>query len=411
MSVVAPSISARSRGRGARLAALLATLMSPFLLYLVLRAAIVGLNPGAAASLPPTDQVAFVQAALPLVVDPRRPLPPQLIPIARKSALTAPLEPEPFMVFSKMAASEGNLPRAIQMMEEARRRGHNHLPTRLMLATYYTQAMQAPESVAEIDYILRSDETARELLLPELVKALRHPEARRTLAKMLAAQPGWREEFIGIAQDKPVRPEDARQLMTLVGELRPRADISPERSLYLQALVKTGRGAQARKVWLETYPEAERARHQYLFDGAFSAPPAPQPFGWRLHDLDAGRAEIIRSGGGSSHLEVNYFGGKDALVAEQMLALAPGSYQLSFNARSDSEITSGELYWSLSCVPDGPELARIRIAKPQPGYRKYQGEVRVGSGCSTQNLRLLAEPGDVAGTFTVQIAGMQMVRR
>jgi len=390
---------------------MLATLASPILLYLVLRAAIVGLNGTAAATLPPTDQVPIVQEALPAFVDVRRPLPPQVIPFAQNAALTAPFEPEPFIVFSRKAAGEGNLARAIQLMEEARRRGPNHLATRFMLTAYYIQARREPEAVAEIDYILRSNEAARGLLLPELVKALSVPKARRTLAQMLAANPNWRNEFATVAQEKTVRPEDALQLMNEVRAIQPRLDLSPERSLYLQALVKSGRGVQARTVWLQTYPEAERARHRFLYDGAFSAPPAPQPFGWKLHDLDAGRAEIIRVGGGNSHLEVNYFGGKNVVLAEQMLSLPPGSYQLSFNARSEGEVTSGELYWSVSCTQSGSELARVRVQKPQPQYRKYQGEVRVGSGCSAQSLRLVAEPGDVAAAFTMQISGMQMVRR
>jgi hypothetical protein len=411
MSVVAPSISAQGRGGGSRVAAVIATLASPILLYLVIRAVIVGLNATTAAILPPTDQVGIVQEALPAVIDIRRPLPPQVVPVAQKAALTAPFEPEPFIVYSRKAAGEGDLPRAIQLMEEARRRGPNNLATRFMLTAYYIQAKREPEAVTEIDYILRSNEAARGLLLPELVKALGDGRARRTLAQMLAAKPNWRNEFVKIAQEKPVRPEDARQLMDEVRAARPGIDLSPERSLYLQALVKSGRGVQARNVWLQTYPQAERARHQLLYDGAFSAPPAPQPFGWKLHDLDAGRAEIVRVGGGNSHLEVNYFGGKSVVLAEQMLALPPGSYRLSFNARSEGEVTSGELYWSLSCLPGEAELARIRVQKPQPDYRKYQGEVRVGSGCSGQSLRLVAEPGDVAAAFTIRIAGMQMVRR
>jgi hypothetical protein len=404
-------MSGQRRSRGGWIAAALATLASPFALYLVVRAAVVGMSPTAAFALPPVDQVAIVQAALPAIGDPRRSLPPQIIPMARNSALTSPLEPEPFIVFAKQAAGMGNLARATRLMEEARRRGPNHLSTRLMLATYYIQARREPEAVSEIDYILRSDETARSLLLPELVKAMGDSRARRTLAEMLAAQPSWRQEFINVAQGKPVRPEDARQLMELVQKLRPRGDVSPERSLYLHALVGSGRGAEARAVWLRSYPEAERARHQYLFDGAFAAAPAAQPFGWALHDNDAGRAEIIRGGGGNSYLEANYFGGKNSVLAEQMLALQPGSYQLSFNARSDSQITSGLLYWTVSCGANGPELGRTIIKNPQPAYRKYQGEVRVGTGCSGQSLRLVAEPGDVAAAFTVQIAGMQMVRR
>jgi hypothetical protein len=147
-----------------------------------------------------------------------------------------------------------------------------------------------------------------------------------------------------------------------------------------------------------------------LFDGAFAAPPAPQPFGWLLHDMDAGRAEIVRSGGRGSHLEVNYFGGKSAVLAEQRLALTPGSYRLSFVAKSDGGVPSGELAWSISCLPEGPELGKVVVKDPQAAPRKYEVPFRV-SGCSGQSLRLVAEPGDVAAAFTVQVSQMQVTEQ
>ena len=381
MSVVPPSASQRSR-RGRWLPFALFALASPAIVYLIAHAAATGLSPAAAAAMPPADYSRIVRSLLPAFADPRVPVPPQVMEMARRTAASSPMGYERFIVFARKAADEGKLDRAIALMEEARRRRHNFIPTRLLLMAYYTQAERYREAFAEMEYALRRSEEVRRLVIPELVKAMRKPDGRRALADLLVRDPLWREEFARVAQNEPLRPEEARELMELVRARLPKDRLEPERGLYMQALVRTGQARQARAVWLASLPEAERARHQLLYDGAFTGRPAPQPFGWRLHDMEAGRAEIVRGGGGS-FLEINYFGSTSAVLAEQMLALAPGAYRLSFRARSEGGVTSGELQWTVACAPEGPEIARIRIVNPQPAYRPYQGDLAVPpSGCA-----------------------------
>jgi hypothetical protein len=367
-----------------------------------------------AASLPPQDYTPVLRQLLPRIADPRVPVPERLVTMARSSAGDNPLAYEPFFVFGKRAADDGDLKRGIILMEEARRRRPNLLITRLLLMSYYGEAKRYPEALREMDYTLRSSEDVRRVVLPELVKTIRIAEGRRAVAQVLASRPIWREEFIKTAQSQAgtLRPEQARDLLDRVRALRPRADWSLERALYIQTLASAGRVGEARSAWLSTIPPAERLRYRLLTDGEFSGRLGPQPFGWTLRDTDVGRAEIARSTGPDSHLEVTYFGGQNVELAEQMLALSPGTFQLSFLAKSGDGAKSGNLYWAISCNPEGPELARIRVVEPQPSYRRYQGEVRVpGSGCSGQRLRLVVEAGDMATGFNVQIAKMQMVRR
>ncbi len=394
--------------------AVLVTLASPLLLYLIIRTAVIGLSSATAASLPPQDYTPVLRQLLPRVADPRVPVPKRLTTMAGASVSDNPLAYEPFFVFGKKASDDGDLKRAILLMEESRRRRPNLLITRLLLMSYYGAAKRYPDALREMDYTLRSSEDVRRVVLPELVKTMRTPEGRRAVAEVLVGRPVWREEFINTAAhgQPALRPEQARDLLDRVQALRPRGDWSLERGLYIQSLVSAGRAGEARSAWLDTLPQAERLRYRFLSDGDFTGRLSPQPFGWVLRESDAGRAEIIRSGGRDAYLEVTYFGGKNIEPAEQMLALSPGTYQLSFLAKSGEGVKSGNIYWAISCASEGPELVRIRIVDPQPAYRRYQGEVRVpASGCLGQRLRLFAEAGDMASGFDVQIAKMQMVRR
>ena len=410
MSVLATSAAPQNRSNW--LLAALVTLAAPLLLYLVVRTAALGLSPPAAAALPPADYTPLLRRLLPAFADPRIKVPPQVLAMARSSATAAPLAYEPLFIFGKKAADDGNLKKAIVLMEEARRRRPNFLATRILLMAYYAQAGRYSEAIADMEYALRSSDLVRRLVLPELAKTLRNAEGRRAVAAVVAEAPPWREEFIRTAENQSLSPAEARDFLELVRARRPNADLSLERQLYLQALVRSGQAREGRRVWLQALPEAERASHEYIFDGAFTGRTGAPPFGWVLHDGQAGRAEIVRSDARNSHLEANYFGGNSALLAEQMLALSPGAYELSFAARSDGGIRSGEVSWVLSCAGGGGELARVRIVAPQPAFRRYQGPVRIpASGCSAQNLRLVADPGDVAAAFTLQVDDIRMVRR
>lgn len=392
---------------------LLVTLAAPILLYLIGRTAILGLSAPAAASLPPADPTPLLRRILPAVADPRTKVPDRVLAIASQSAVESPLAYEPFLVFGRKAADEGDLRRAIMLTEEARRRRPNFLLTRLLLMSYYGRTARYADALGEMDYLLRSSEGVRRAVVPELVKTLRTAAGRRALADVLAARPAWRPEFIAAVQAQgALNAADARQLLDMVRARRPEADWTLERGLYMDALVRGGDVAQARRLWLSGFPEAERSRHAQIFDGEFTGRAAPQPFGWRLFDTPAGRAEVASAGGRGSYLDVNYFGGVNVVLAEQMLALAPGSYQLSFNAKSDGGIRAGQLYWSFTCIPNGAELGRIPVANPQSAYRRLQGGVQIpASGCSGQRLQLVAEPGDVASEFAVQLAQLKVARR
>ncbi len=390
--------------------ALAVTLLSPLLLYLIFRAAIVGLSSAAAVSLPPKDATAALRQVLPAIADPRVKVPGQVLELARQSASASPLAYEPLIVFGRKAADEGDIKRAIAITEEARRRRPNYLLTRLLLMSYYGSSARYADAIREMDYLLRSDENVRMGVLPEVMKALGTHRGRVAVADVLAKDPAWRKDFAAIAQARgSIGAPEARELLELLRAKNPRGDWSLERGLYIDALVRAGEAREARNAWLAGLPEADRAQFAQIFDPDFTGRAAAPPFGWRFFDTAAGRAEIVRREGRSSALEVNYFGGSTVVVAEQMLALPAGTHGLSFNARSEGGIRAGQLFWSVTCIPSDQEVARVRVANPQAAFRRIQGSVQIpAGGCAGQRLRLTAEPGDVASDFTVQIAQLRI---
>jgi hypothetical protein len=161
---------------------------------------------------------------------------------------------------------------------------------------------------------------------------------------------------------------------------------------------------------LAALPAEERARHALLFDGAFRGVHGTPPFGWQLNDNESGRAVPSQSAADGRYLDLSYFGGANMLFAEQVVTLAPGRYRLRTRAKSGSGVTSGTIFWNMSCVPGGPRLLRLALNPVRQTYGVLEAAFQVPAGCAAQRLQLAGEPGDVAATVDVQVAGVEIAR-
>jgi hypothetical protein len=241
-----------------------------------------------------------------------------------------------------------------------------------------------------------------------MVRLLREPRGQAALAYVLAKDPPWRPDFFQSADASRVDPNAALRLLRLVARSRG-SDVGPERQFYLRSLMAHGQSGTARTVWLNALDAQERARSRFVFDGDFSGTRSSPPFGWSLTDSDAGRAEIVAERGASGHLDVVYFGNQPAVLAEQALALAPGTYRIQVAARREAEAQS-QLLWSVSCPPDDKPIGELELQGLQAEYRPISAIFAVPAGCSGQRLRLRGVPGDVSGRLTVQIGRLEITR-
>lgn len=411
---MALGVQGEARGSGRRAAAWAATAVSPLILYLIVKAVAGGLSPAAAvalAALPPEDPTPTLKILGRASQLPTFRADDSTLPAARQGLAALPLSFEPFFVAARVAEQRGDLRGAIALMEEARHRRPSFPAVRMQLMIYYTKAQRFREAMAEVDVILRRNNELRPALLPELTKLIADPQGRDALARILATEPSWREDFFKIAGTRKVDPADARSLYERVRALKPGGDVRLERQFILQAQASSGDYAGARQTLLAAMPERQRAANRFLFDGSFSGAGAPKPFGWELEDLDIGRAEPARNGG-RTYLDVAYFGGRAETLAEQMLALRPGRYTLRAIARSDNGISSGTISWNLSCLPSrSPVIGVLDLSPAGPADRRFAVAFTVpATGCPSQSLRLRAEPGDVAASVNLEVSGLEIAQ-
>ncbi len=409
---MAASEQGDDRGTGRRVAAWAVTAASPLIAWLIVKAAASGLSMSAAAalaSLPPEDPAPTLKVLAIAALQPTIRMTDEMQRQALDGLARLPLAFEPFFVEARAAEQKGDLRRAISLMEEVRRRRYSHPAARMQLMIYYTRAERFPEALSEIDFVLRRNEEMRAALLPELTKLVADPRGRAALATILAGNPVWKQDFFAAAGKHKLATSDARDLFERIRKLKPNGDLMLERQLILQTQASAGDYVGARQTWLSALPARDRASNRFMFDGEFHGQRAPGPFGWTFSDVEAGRAEPVRDGQ-RAYLDVAYFGGRNLTLAEQMLALPPGRHSLRLIARSPNGITSGRIFWRLTCLPGGSQIGLLDMGRAGADDRRFSMDFTIPSGCPGQSLSLVAEPGDVASVVNLEIARMEISR-
>lgn len=395
-------MASRASGRaGTRAAAIGVTLAAPFLLYLIARMVPV--------PLPPPDPLLAARRAMYESVVPTRRVRDDELALGRAALLHAPLAYEPFYLAARHAEQHGDLARATRLMEEVRRRRANFVPARLQLAAYYGAQDRFAAMFIEIDVALRLNAQVRDALLAEMTRLIALPDGRRELAAALARNPAWRRDFLNVASARDFAPADALALYEEVRSHRPPFSLGLEYRLYLQSLVRVGQVSRARSLWLGTLAPERRAQHAALFDGDFTGERALPPFGWVLASTAQGRAEMVRDA--RPHLRVDYFGGSNEVLAQQIVALTPGTYRLNFAVRSDEGVSGANIVWAVSCNPSGATLMRGDVADVGGTYQRRSLAFTVpAAGCNGQLLRLIGEPGDVSVPVAFEVTEVRITR-
>ena len=117
-----------------------------------------------------------------------------------------------------------------------------------------------------------------------------------------------------------------------------------------------------------------------IFNPGFRKTTDPPPFNWRF----AAAGGVVEPAAGE-RLQVIYYGRADAVLAEQLLLLAPGRYQLAMDIGGPLG-EGAEIAWTLTCAPRTEPIFRLPVA----GKGRLAGSFSVPPGCSAQRLQLTA---------------------
>ena len=266
-----------------------------------------------------------------------------------------------------------------QLSAHAERLSRRDALTQILLIEQRVRAGDVTGALKHYDIALKTSAMAHALLMPILVSSIDNADMRAPVARLLAARPVWRVNFIRAVQSDPALHVAAVDLSLRLDSLR-----SPlsreERDSLGGALVAAGRFDVAAALY------HRRSKPELVRFSSFNGPEDESPFNWRLssnYDFGADRA---RDG-----LAIISQGDRGGEVARQLLLLRPGRYNLSSAADGNPPPPGGTPYWQVSCAQGGAVAGTVDL-KPTKGARESVGTFTVPASCSAQWLSLAIRP-------------------
>ncbi len=150
----------------------------------------------------------------------------------------------------------------------------------------------------------------------------------------------------------------------------------------INRLVEQGQYAKAHSTWRVV--SGVKDSGGTIFNRRFAKVNAPPPFNWTF----ASTGGVVEPAPGD-RLQVIYFGRGDAALAQQLLLLRSGRYQLSMHVAGPMG-KGGEIAWTLACLPRPDPIFRLSVDRKGG----VAGSFSVPPNCPAQRLTLTGTPGE-----------------
>lgn len=247
------------------------------------------------------------------------------------------------------------------------------------------------EAVRKLDRLLTMYPDTRATIFPQLEAWLPSAEPRAALEALAAAPSPWVGAFITFACGRA----DPRLVAGLLVRRAAAGLAQPgEVGCVTERLRAAGRWPEAYHVWLNTLPRARLAEVGYVFNGGFEHLPSGVGFDWIMDDRSpAHRFEFPSAPGmaGGRALRVSWTGKRAAGPAvRQFMALPPGRYELTGQARLEGLESVRGIQWALRCAaePRGAALGASPRFLGSGEWERFAFAAEVPASCAGQVLQL-----------------------
>ena len=327
---------------------------------------------------------------------------------ARRALADGPLHEAALRDLGIAANTSGDKASARAVMTRAALRGKRDVATYGWWLQQALTSGDAVGAVAHVDALLRSQPDLEPRLLPVIAALVGVPAARPELVARLAADPPWRDVVLS---ELAAKAPDTGAAAALFQELRKRSSskLDSEFGVLLTRVALSGRYDEARSVWAKLVPASVSSTTAAPYDGAFRKAPGPAPFNWRIYPPEGGSAQMETMPEFGSALTITYPANTKAMIAEELVTLAPGAYRFAGQWRVNEAARGALMAWTLTCAPSGAPLGEWRGGVDvQSAWSPFQVPVVVPAGCPAQWLRLSGLPADGFGEAEVAFSGLSI---
>jgi hypothetical protein len=308
------------------------------------------------------------------------------------------------------AAAGGDQKLADRAISAAFRLSRRDLATQMWCIEDRVARNDVPAALHCYDVALRTHRSAQELLFPILVAATEDDALVPPLIDLLARRPPWLEQFL------PRLVQGGRSIPNIV-----RIFAGLRRTGYQTGGLSTG-DLVARLTLAGAFSEAWRAhlwlnpgdRNSLLRNGSFETglPSVATPFQWSLVDNLDRRAEMLSPGARSSAtaLYLNQDNGGSGPLADQLLLLRPGTYELTGSLLPGTQAQGGAAQILVRCRPGDKELAKRSFATSSDQVQSFRMTFVVQPACRAQSLQIgLESVTDGPANFGIDELGLRPI--
>lgn len=314
---------------------------------------------------------------------------------ARSLLLREPLSARAYSRLGQLSAIDGDYGHGDLLMQAAARRSLRDAPSQVWI---FARALGRGDQIAAaqaFDVLMRRRPDLFDAVAPAAIAALdQGPDFRSAMAERLALEPVWRRRFLAAYVQNAAAPQHAYDVLQRLRPTQAPPSDAEMRS-YIDRLLSERAYVAAYVAWVQHH-SVDGAADGGVSDGGFEEGPTLPPFGWTLRAGDGAAAQRGTAADGAGWvLQASAAGGlARRTLAEQMMVLAPGAYQLSGRAWTRAGDPESRFVWSVRCV-GGAELASMPEGRSSPGrWRTFAVDLKIPTtGCEAQTLALQARPG------------------
>lgn len=303
----------------------------------------------------------------------------------------APLEDEPFTFAAANQFNSAENAKTEQLLRIALLRNPRSREARIYLLEYLVNEGRVEDSIEQIDVLSRLMPERRGFFRSNLLYLATRPETRSEALASITDE-GSRRDLIGDLARAGASASMILDTYDAFNGLELGEDAGVLVNRWIAPLIDRENYDGAKRVWVRFNPDADE--NSLLVDDEFSGECGP-PFGWTVTSGPQGYAQL-----GEKGLTGEYYGRSSTLLAQQMLLLRPGTYNITFRNPENVEA----IQFAIRCIKGG-ELVAGNIA----GQSSYDFETPQ-DGCDAQLLAISGRPTEPPRSSIFAIGSVSLER-